>query len=65
MKEQTKDEIAVKAEIYNAMTYMLECLLDKEERKCKACNCVDACTLLTEAVFICRSKKIQKPGDCH
>lgn len=65
MKEEIKDEISIKAEIYNAMTYMLECLLDKEERKCKTCKCVDSCTLLTEAVFICRSKKIKKPGDCH
>ncbi len=40
--EDIKDELFVKAEIHNSITYMLECLLDKEERKCKSCQCVDA-----------------------
>jgi hypothetical protein len=63
--EDIKDESFIKAEIHNSITYMLECLLDKEERKCKSCQCVDACSQLAEAVFICRAKRITKPGNSH
>ena len=61
--EDIKDESFIKAEIHNSINYMLDCLLDKEERKCKSCKCVDACSLVTEAVFICRARKIKQPND--
>ena len=61
--EDIKDESFIKAEIHNSINYMLDCLLDKEERKCNSCKCVDACSLITEAVFICRARKIKQPND--
>ncbi len=62
--EDIKDDASIKAEIHNSISDMLECLLNKKDRKCKFCKCVDACSLLTEAVFICRAKRIKKPTDC-
>jgi len=62
--EDIKDESFIKAEVQNSINYMVECLLNKEERKCKTCRCVDACSLVTEAVFICRTRKIKNPDDC-
>ena len=62
--EDIKDESFIQAEIHNSITNMLDCLLDNKQRKCKFCKCVDACSLLTEAVMICRAKKIKKLSDC-
>ena len=31
--EDIKDEVIIKAEIHNSINYMLDCLLDKEERR--------------------------------
>ena len=55
--EDIKDESFIKAEIHNSINYMLDCLLDKKERKCNSCKCVDACSLLTEAVLFAVQEK--------
>jgi len=59
--EDIKDELFVKAEIHNSISHMLECLLDTGQRSCTSCQCVDACSLLSEVVIICRARKIRKP----
>jgi len=58
--EDIKDELFVKAEIHNSISHMLECLLDKGQSSCKSCQCVDACSLLSEVVNMCRARKIRK-----
>ena len=62
--EKQRHELGVKVEINNLINHMLDCLLNKEGRKCNHCNCVDACSVLTEVVFVCRNKKIEKHEDC-
>ena len=63
MKTQWQ-EVGVKVEINNLINHMLDCLLNKEGRKCNRCKCVDVCSVLTEAVFVCRNRKIEKHEDC-
>ena len=62
--EKQGHELRVKNEINNLIHHMLDCLLNKEGRKCKRCKCVDACSFLTEAVFVCRNKKMEIHEDC-
>ena len=63
MDKQSYD-LSLKVEIKNLIHHMLDCLLNKEGRKCNCCNCVDACSFLTEAVFVCRNRKIEKHESC-
>jgi len=62
--EMHRQEKGVKVEINNLINHMLDCLLNNEGRKCNRCNCVDACSGLTEAVFVCRNRKIETHEDC-
>ena len=64
--EKLSKELITKAEISDLIIHMLDCLLNEsgKKSKCKNCNCVDACCRVTEAVFICRSKKIKTHESC-
>jgi hypothetical protein len=63
MDKQSPD-LVTKAKIENLIQNMLDCLLYKEGRKCNRCKCVDACSYLTEAVFVCRNRNIEKHESC-
>ena len=62
--EEKINETIINAETIDVLYNMMECILTKEQKKCKNCKCVDVCSLLTEAVFVCRTKKLKEHQSC-
>jgi len=59
MSEETRrelDELKLRMNVKREMNNMLDCLLNRAEKKCKQCTKVNTCSVLMEAVFACRNQ---------
>jgi hypothetical protein len=54
------DDSEFRSKANKAINKMLNCLLTDHKRPCKGCNDVNACTFLTEAVFVYRNQLMGK-----
>ena len=55
--ERRHDESIFKGKVNEAISSMLDCMLNQKEKCCKKCNDVSVCIFLTEAVFAYRIRK--------
>jgi hypothetical protein len=56
---------AFRIEAIEAISVMLECLLNKDKmkcKKCKSCEEVDVCCFLMESVIVYQHKEMRKTG---
>jgi hypothetical protein len=54
------DNSEFRSKASKAFNKMLNCLLTDYRKPCKGCNDVNACSLLTEAVFVYRNQLMGK-----
>ena len=58
--ERRHDESIFKGKVNEAISSMLDCMLNQKDRCCKKCNDVSVCIFLTEAVFAYRNRRTVK-----
>jgi hypothetical protein len=58
--EQRLDESIVRDKVCESINKMLDCMLHQKEKSCKKCCDVSVCSILTEAVFVCRHRERKK-----
>ena len=54
------DESVFRTKTSQAINRMLNCLLTKYRKPCKGCSDVNACSLLTEAVYVYRTQLMKE-----
>jgi hypothetical protein len=58
--EQRLDESKVRDKVCESINRMLNCMLHQNEKCCKKCCDVSVCSILMEAVFVCRHRERTK-----